>query len=150
VTPKGLTAALEKYKQVGLGGTEVTVIYGVQNQEKEFINYLSPDWVKVFEHTLSESKRWEWVSTWQMPQAGLLVTWVSLDDACKYVAEKSWTLKEGQTLSESVTYIQKPLLQAGNKSLNLKDLKEPYYLNPNYRKILLSKSALSTQFRYRF
>jgi lipopolysaccharide biosynthesis glycosyltransferase len=57
VTPKGLTAALEKYKQVGLGGTEVTVIYGVQNQEKEFINYLSPDWVKVFEHTLSESKR---------------------------------------------------------------------------------------------
>jgi hypothetical protein len=43
-------------------------------------------------------------------------------------------LKEGQTLSESVTYIQKPLLQAGNKSLNLKDLKEPYYLNPNLQK----------------
>ncbi|PAC28702.1 glycosyl hydrolase [Flectobacillus sp. BAB-3569] len=135
VTPKGLTAALEKYKQVGLGGTEVTVIYGVQNQEKEFINYLSPDWVKVFEHTLSESKRLGMgidlanASGW--PFGG---PWVSLDDACKYVAEKSWTLKEGQTLSESVTYIQKPLLQAGNKSLNLKDLKEPYYLNPNLQK----------------
>jgi len=32
-TEKDITVALEKYRDVGLGGTELTVLYGVRGQE---------------------------------------------------------------------------------------------------------------------
>jgi hypothetical protein len=42
VNPADLTANLEAYRQVGLGGVEITPIYGVRGAEREFIPYLSP------------------------------------------------------------------------------------------------------------
>ena len=52
-----LTSALEKYSKAGLGGLELTVIYGVKGQEDKFIRYLSPEWMKMFVYTLNEAKR---------------------------------------------------------------------------------------------
>src|SRR5918993_6043469 len=57
VNKKDLTWNLEQYKAAGLGGVELTPIYGVQGQEKKFINFLSPGWMNVFDYTLSEAKR---------------------------------------------------------------------------------------------
>ena len=57
VNKKDLTWNLEQYKSVGLGGVELTPIYGVQGHEKSFIDFLSPQWMDVFSYTLTEAKR---------------------------------------------------------------------------------------------
>src|SRR5687768_18118425 len=57
VNKKDLTWNLEQYKQAGLGGVELTPIYGVKGEEKKFIDFLSPGWMDVFKYTLDETKR---------------------------------------------------------------------------------------------
>ena len=44
VNKTDLTAAMEKYQAAGLGGLEITPIYGVKGYESQFITYLSPQW----------------------------------------------------------------------------------------------------------
>ena len=41
VNKEGLYANLQAYKKAGLGGLELTPIYGVKGQENHFIDYLS-------------------------------------------------------------------------------------------------------------
>src|SRR5689334_14652104 len=57
VNAKDLTANLEAYKAAGLGGVEITPIYGVAGYENQFIDYLNPRWMRVLDHTLREGKR---------------------------------------------------------------------------------------------
>ena len=56
VTAKDLTINLEQYQQAGLGGVEITPIYGIKGHEKEFIPFLSKSWMEMLSHTLKESK----------------------------------------------------------------------------------------------
>jgi hypothetical protein len=48
---------LETYHAAGLGGVEITCIYGVQGQEDRSLPYLSPEWVKAVRHTAETAKR---------------------------------------------------------------------------------------------
>src|SRR3978361_176951 len=57
VNKSDLTAAMQLYQQAGLGGMEVTPIYGVKGTEDQFIHYLSPNWMEMLQHTLQEAKR---------------------------------------------------------------------------------------------
>ena len=57
VTEDGLRSEMEKYAAAGLGGLEITPIYGVRGKEDEFIQYLSPKWVDRFEFVLQQGKR---------------------------------------------------------------------------------------------
>jgi len=57
VNPKDLTANLERYRAAGLGGVEITPIYGVRGRENQHIPYLSLAWMDVFRHTLAEAGR---------------------------------------------------------------------------------------------
>src|SRR6478752_446697 len=57
VNNKDLTWNLTQYQKAGLGGVEITPIYGVYGYEEQFIQFLSPQWMEVFDHTLAESKR---------------------------------------------------------------------------------------------
>ena len=57
VNPADISANMETYKKAGLGGMEVTVIYGAKGFENKFINYLSPQWMDMFTHTLKEAVR---------------------------------------------------------------------------------------------
>src|SRR5262245_27887931 len=52
-----LTAQLEALAAGGLGGVEVTPIYGVRGVEARFIQYLSPQWMAMLDHTLREATR---------------------------------------------------------------------------------------------
>src|SRR5690606_39667475 len=52
-----LTAELEALKKAGIGGVEITPIYGVYGEEEEFVEYLSPEWVELLKHTLDEAAR---------------------------------------------------------------------------------------------
>lgn len=57
VNKETITWLLERYLEAGLGGVEVTSIYGVKGQEANNIDYLSPQWVEMIEHTIAEAKR---------------------------------------------------------------------------------------------
>ncbi|MFC2126022.1 glycosyl hydrolase [Bacteroidota bacterium] len=48
---------LLQFKEVGIGGVEITPIYGVKGYEDQFIPYLSEDWMKMLDFTCSEAKK---------------------------------------------------------------------------------------------
>ena len=53
----GLTYNLEEFARQGLGGVEITPIYGVKNNESNDIPYLSDRWMDMLGHTVSEANR---------------------------------------------------------------------------------------------
>src|SRR5262249_46946018 len=53
----GLTANLQSIAAAGVGGVEITPIYGVRGEESKFIPYLSDRWVGMLEHALTEARR---------------------------------------------------------------------------------------------
>ncbi|EEC97578.1 hypothetical protein PRABACTJOHN_01005, partial [Parabacteroides johnsonii DSM 18315] len=57
VDTANLTYNLETYAQAGLGGVEITPIYGVQGNDTHEIPFLSPTWMRMLQHTCSECKR---------------------------------------------------------------------------------------------
>ncbi len=52
-----LTQLLETYAKAGLGGVEVTSIYGVQGEAHRNIDYLSSAWIETVRHTIAEAHR---------------------------------------------------------------------------------------------
>jgi hypothetical protein len=52
-----LTYNLEALSRAGIGGVEITPIYGVKGREAHDIDYLSPRWMKMLAFTESEAKR---------------------------------------------------------------------------------------------
>src|SRR5258708_2789142 len=57
VDTPNLADNMKKYQAAGLGGLELTPIYGVKGNESQFIDYLSPKWLELFSYTLQEAKR---------------------------------------------------------------------------------------------
>ncbi|WP_168205214.1 glycosyl hydrolase [Bythopirellula goksoeyrii] len=57
VDDNNLSRLLEEYQKVGLGGVEITCIYGVKGNEERNREYRSDEWVDAVQHTLSEAKR---------------------------------------------------------------------------------------------
>ena len=52
-----LRTQLESLAAAGIGGVEVTPIYGVRDAENRFIPYLSPQWTAMFDYALVEAGR---------------------------------------------------------------------------------------------
>lgn len=50
VDKANLNYNLRAYAQAGIGGVEITPIYGVQNNEANDISYLSPRWMEMLQH----------------------------------------------------------------------------------------------------
>jgi hypothetical protein len=132
VNPSDLKAAMEAYSKAGLGGLEITPIYGVHGYENRFIKFLSPEWVKNFEYTLQEGKQLDlgidmaMASGW--PFGGL---WVTPEDACKYMSVQSYALiKQGEQLQEKIVMVQEPMLRTiSRKNLEISQLKYPVSAN---------------------
>lgn len=57
VNPAGVTWNMESLKNVGIGSVEITPIYGIQGKESEEIPYLTPQWMTIYDHVVSEGKR---------------------------------------------------------------------------------------------
>ncbi|MDP3645211.1 MAG: glycosyl hydrolase [Bacteroidota bacterium] len=131
VNPTDLKAAMEAYSKAGLGGLEITPIYGVHGYEDKFIRFLSPEWLENLKYTLQEGKRLDlgidlaMASGW--PFGGL---WVTPEDACKYMSVQSYALNEGGQLQEKVTMVQETMLRSiSRKNLNISQLKYPVITN---------------------
>jgi hypothetical protein len=121
VNEKDLTTVMEAYQKAGLGGLEITPIYGVKGYEDRFIDYLSPQWMELFDYTLKEASRLDlgidMATGTGWPFGG---PDVGDQDACKNIAYKTYTLTEGQKLAEPVVYRQQPLVHAvGNQIYEL-------------------------------
>ena len=59
VSEQGLTHQLEALSEAGVGGVEITPIYGARGWEENYVEYLSPRWVELLAYASSEAKRLE-------------------------------------------------------------------------------------------
>lgn len=141
VNKKDLTWNLEQYQKAGLGGVEITPIYGVYGYEKDFINFLSPQWLSMLRHTLDESKRLglgvDLANATGWPFGG---PWVKEEDASKSVYFKTYTVDGGKRLGEPVTYKRDAFVRtANNKPAKADTIKRPVWTNENLQALALDQ-----------
>lgn len=164
VTKAGISTEMEQYQKAGLGGLELTPIYGTIGDEANFIEYLSPQWIDMLEHTLAEAKRLnlgiDMATGTGWPFGG---PWVNDADACKYMAHQVYQLKQGEQLKEAIVFQQKPVLRtvsngaypkyaqqnlppaklppwvAQKRPLNISDLTEPIKNNPHLQAMAIDQ-----------
>ena len=97
VDAANLTRNLEAYSKAGMGTMEVTPIYGVQGNDANEIQFLTPGWMQMLRHTESEAARlgmkidMNTGTGWPFggPEVGIE------DAACKLLIEE-YTLKGGE------------------------------------------------------
>ncbi|HRI80253.1 MAG TPA: glycosyl hydrolase [Cyclobacteriaceae bacterium] len=157
-TKEGITAEMEAYQKAGLGGLEITPIYGVVGTEDKFVDYLSPQWMELLIHTLKEAERLnmgiDMATGTGWPFGG---PWVSDEDASKDMNFKIFEVKGGTTLAEKIEFIQQPLLraignpvfQSGNetqptarldpKKIDIKQLVDPISANKNLQGLAIDQ-----------
>jgi len=141
VDKKNLTAAMQQYQQAGLGGLEVTPIYGVKGAEDKFIDFLSPKWMEIFEYTLSEAKRLnlgiDMATGTGWPFGG---PWVTDEDASKYIAYKIYSLNGGEMLKDTIQYRQESFVRTANgKALRVDQVLNPISANRNLQEMALDQ-----------
>jgi len=141
VDKPNLTAAMQLYQQAGLGGMEITPIYGVKGAEDKFIDFLSPKWMEMFLHTLSEAKRLnlgiDMATGTGWPFGG---PWVEDKDASKYVAYKSYSLDGGEMLKDTIQYRQESFVRTANgKALKVEQVLNPISANKNLQEMALDQ-----------
>lgn len=140
VDANDLTTEMQKYAEAGLGGLEITPIYGVKGCEDRFIDYLTPRWMEVLEHTLKEARRLDLgvdMATGNgWPFGG---PWVGAADACKNAVHKTYELKSGERLAEPVTCVQRPMVRAIGRRLDISEIVEPVSDNKDLQSLALEQ-----------
>ncbi|RXK54540.1 glycoside hydrolase family 2 protein [Oleiharenicola lentus] len=135
------TSEMEKYAAAGLGGLEITPIYGVRGAEDRFVPFLSDRWVGNLEHVLKEGRRLDLgidlATGTGWPFGG---PWIEGEDAAHYLAHRTFTVASGGTLGEPVQLVQKPLLRfAGRTRVPIADLREPVTANANLQELAIDQ-----------
>jgi alpha-L-rhamnosidase len=169
VDEAGLTAELEAVRAAGIGGVEITPIYGVAGAESRFVPYLSERWVSLLTHTLREARRLglgvDMATGTGWPFGG---PWIGEPDACRTLVFRTWTVEGGQRLEEPVRLEQDslvralgnqvyevrevtagepapsgtqatPLLRPGARAIQIADLKDPVETNENLQALALEQ-----------
>ncbi|MXV52278.1 glycoside hydrolase family 2 protein [Pedobacter sp. HMF7647] len=131
---------INEYKNAGLGGMEITSIYGVKGEENKFIDFTLPKWMNMLDYTLKQAERaglgidMAQASGW--PFGG---PWVKNADASKYFDYKIYKLSGGQTLKEPVIYDQKGILRQEGQKIDLAVLKKPITANENLQLLAIDQ-----------
>jgi hypothetical protein len=141
VNKKDLSWNLEQYQKAGLGGLEVTPIYGVHGYENQFIQFLSPTWMQMFDHTLREAKRLQLgidlANATGWPFGG---PWVTDADASKTVYWKSYSVNGGESLNENMSFFQQGLVRpANNKQVSIDTLRRPIAANKDLQSLAIDQ-----------
>jgi hypothetical protein len=140
VDPARLTAELEALRKAGLGGVEITPVFGVRGEEARFIPYLSDEWTAVLRHTLEEAARVDLgvdlATGTGWPFGG---PWVGDDSAPRSLVSKTWTLAAGERLPEAVRVQQTPMVRAIGRSMAISDLAEPVTANANLQALAIEQ-----------
>jgi len=141
VNKEGLTFNMDNLHKAGIGGVEITPIYGVKGCEKQSISFESPEWMKMLSFTLSEGKRMgmgvDMTNASGWPFGG---PWVQANDACKNVRFLKFSIKGGERLKEKVLFIQQPLLSmVGLSNKSISDIRFPVNSNFDLQKEVLAQ-----------
>ncbi len=141
VNNKDLTTVMQDYQKAGLGGLEITPIYGVTGNDSKWIPFLSKQWMGVFDHTLSEAKRLDLgidlANATGWPFGG---PWVGEDDASKNMQFTRYQLKAGERLKDKVVLQQEPLVRTENyKPRDITEIKQPLSANTNMQALSLDQ-----------
>lgn len=103
VDKDNLTYNMEEYARKGMGGLEITPVYGVQNNEANEIQYLSPRWMEMLNHTEVQGNRLglkiDMSGGTGWPFGGPLV---SIEDAATKVIFEEYELQGGGQLAEKI------------------------------------------------
>ncbi|MFN3849704.1 MAG: glycosyl hydrolase [Spirosomataceae bacterium] len=57
VSKEGIAQNLQSYAKAGFGGMHIIPIYGVKGEEKNFIPYLTPQWLEMLDFTVQEANK---------------------------------------------------------------------------------------------
>jgi hypothetical protein len=129
--PADITAALEAYKAAGLGGLEITPIYGVRGYEDRHNEFLSPGWMELFTFTLQEAERLglgiDMANTSGWPFGG---PWITNEHISKNINSQVYHLKGGQMLAQPIRFIQQPVVRTVGTPIDIARLKDPIASNP--------------------
>ena len=144
VDEANLSRSLELYEQAGIGGVEITPIYGVKGEEDQFVQYLSSDWMDQLGFTLEEAGRLnlgvDMATGTGWPFGG---PHVEAEDASRYIAHKVYLLQGGERLSETVQFTQQPILRTVNSRPDINDLVEPIRDNDDLQALSLDQVRFS-------
>ena len=120
-----LTYNLETYAKAGIGAVEITPIYGVQGNEKNDIDFLSPRWMRMLGHVEAEGNRLgieiDMNTGTGWPFGG---PEVSVDEAATRVYFTSWHAGEVQPELSEKEKKNFPKLQKIYAYLNLNEILE--------------------------
>jgi hypothetical protein len=98
-----LTRNLDALSRAGIGGVEITPIYGVQGRDAYCIDYLSPRWMNILAFVESEAKRLgmsvDMNNGTGWPFGGPEVT---IEDAASKAIFQEYSLRNGQNLPEQI------------------------------------------------
>jgi hypothetical protein len=141
VDAKNLTANLESYRAAGLGGVEITPIYGVRGGEDRYIPFLSQEWMAVLRHTLSEARRLgmgvDMANGTGWPFGG---PWVSDAHASRTLQWRRYRLRAGERLAEPVRYHREAWARSANPHRPLPSvLSDPPVSNPDLQVLALEQ-----------
>jgi len=139
VDTQNLKWNLQQYEAAGLGGLELTPIYGVHGYEDHFINYLSPAWMDLFSFTLGEAGRLGLgidMSTgtgWPFGGGPL----IDSTYACREMFHKIWTVKGGAPCTDTIAFLQEPLVHTDGRPVTIDQLVEPVFANKDLQALAL-------------
>ena len=167
VDTNSISRNLEMLRDAGLGGVEITPIYGVRGAEDRFIPYLSGRWVQMLEHTLADAARLglgvDMATGTGWPFGG---PWVDDAMAPRSINHRTWVVNGGNRLTELVQMRQTPLVRAlgnqihvvsegrpgdsqpapgqatlrsGVRALQISDLVDPVSANKNLQELALEQ-----------
>lgn len=103
IDKENLTWNLEAMSAAGMGSVEITPIYGVKGYEEKSLSFLSPEWMEMLGHTISEGKRLgiqvDMNTGTGWPFGG---PEVPVEDAATKVIFQTYTVKGGCSLQEKI------------------------------------------------
>nr|WP_276902507.1 glycosyl hydrolase [Pedobacter kyonggii] len=103
VDEQNLNLVLKKYADAGLGGVEITPIYGAKGFEKQYLQFLSPEWMDILHYTVNKANTlglgvdMNTGTGWPFggPQ-------IKPENAATKLITQQYTLKAGEKLTEAI------------------------------------------------
>jgi len=103
IDEKNISSSLQQYSKAGFGGVEIVPIYGAKGYERRYIKYMSPQWMKMLDHTVRQCNSLGmgvYVSVGSgWPIGGSQVT---VTDAATKLIVQHYTLKINTKLNEKI------------------------------------------------
>jgi hypothetical protein len=134
VDPASLAADLDAIAVAGIGGVEITPIYGVRGAEDRFIPYLSGRWMEMLTAALSSARRLDlgidMATGTGWPFGGPSV---GDDTAARNLVHRTWKVEAGGGIAEPIRAAQPPLVRTARPlpqgALSIADVAQPVTAN---------------------